>query len=70
MPPRRRVLIVVLAIVTGVTVVMVLLYRPGDDKRGKPRAVPVPQACKPGQTTDCVGGKADVIVLPAASVPR
>jgi hypothetical protein len=67
LPLRRRLLIIVLAIVTAVTIVLLLLNRPGDPKRGMPRAVPEAPRCGPGQSRDCVGGKADVIVVPASA---
>jgi hypothetical protein len=70
LPLRRRILIVVLAIVTAVTIVLLLLNRPGDPKRGMTRVVPEPAPCATGQSRDCVGGKADVIVVPASAVPR
>jgi hypothetical protein len=70
LPLRRRLLIVALAVVTAVTIVLLLLSRPGDPKRGMPRAVPEVPRCGPGQARDCVGGKADVIVVPASAASR
>jgi hypothetical protein len=63
---RRRLLIFGLAIATAITVVLTLLYPPGGIQRPPPGAGPDRARCGAGQTTDCVGGKADVIVLPAA----
>lgn len=60
---RRRLLIVLLAVATAVTVVMLLLDPPGGVQRKRA----VPQPCAPGQTEQCVGGRADVIVTPPAS---
>jgi hypothetical protein len=75
-PWRRRLLILVLAIVTAITVVLTLLYPPGGVQR-KRHAAPDAPRCASGQTTDCVGGTAAVIVAPAgvpasapASAPR
>ncbi len=62
---RRRLLVVLLAVATAVTVVMLLLAPPGGVQRQ--RALPLP--CADGQAQGCVGGKADVIVVPA-SAPR
>lgn len=62
LPARRRLLIAVLAVVTAITVVLTLLYPPGGVKRT--RRLPGP--CSEGRQTECVGGKADVIVLPQA----
>lgn len=74
-PLRRRVLIFVLAVVAAVTIVWLLLYRPGDAKRGLPRASSSAlPPCKPGEQRDCVGGKTEVIVVvppaEAVSPPR
>lgn len=66
---RRRLLILLLAVATAITVVLTLLYPPRGVKRVPP---PPPDAarCADGRTTECVGGKADVILQPAASTPR
>jgi hypothetical protein len=69
---RRRLLIALLAVATALTVVWSLLERPGG-VQWKPRPpAPDKARCAEGQTADCVGGKADVIMLPApaASAPR
>ncbi len=60
---RRKLLILLLAVATAVTVVMLLLDPPGGVQRKRH----LPQPCAPGQTEGCVGGKAEVIVAPAAS---
>lgn len=72
LPWRRRLLIVLLAIATAITVVMTLLYPPGGVKRKAPPPPPDTARCSAGQTRDCVGGQADVILAPApaASAPR
>jgi len=62
---RRRLLIVLLAVCTAVTVVLLLLDPPGGVQR-KRQVVAVP-LCQPGQDRDCVGGRAQVIVPPAAA---
>ena len=74
LPWRRRLLIVVLAIGTAITVVLTLLAPPGGLKRKPPADT---ARCAAGQTRDCVGGQADVIMAPApapapaqASAPR
>jgi hypothetical protein len=63
LPLRRRVLIALLAVAVAVAVMALLIYRPGDPKRG------LPFAARPAASdTPRVGGKADVIlVAPAAS---
>lgn len=66
LPPlslRRRVLIAALAVAAAVAVMALLIYRPGDPKRG------LPFAAQPAAASDPrVGGKADVILIaPAAS---
>ncbi len=63
--PRRRVLILLLAIATAVTVVLTLLAPPGGSKGPRP----VPPPCVEDGVTRCVGGKADVILLPASGAP-
>jgi hypothetical protein len=62
-PLRRRVLIALLAVAVAVAVMALLIYRPGDLKRG------VPFAAQPAASNaPRVGGKADVILIaPAAS---
>jgi hypothetical protein len=63
---RRRLLILLLAVATAITVVLTLLYPPGGVKRKRP-PVPEPPRCSEGQSTDCLGGTAQVIVAPPAS---
>lgn len=70
---RKRALILLLAVTTALTIVYVLLIPPTP----VPRVAPQPPAdvarCAPGQTKDCVGGTAGVIVAPrsaSASAPR
>jgi hypothetical protein len=60
---RRRMLVLLLAVATGVTIVLTLLSPPG----GVQRVRKLPQPCAPGQTEHCVGGKAEVIVPPASA---
>ncbi|HLL17282.1 MAG TPA: hypothetical protein VK439_00725 [Rubrivivax sp.] len=63
---RRRLLIVVLAVCTAVTVVLMLLERPGAVQHT--RQVQSAPLCKPGEDQGCVGGKVDVILsAPVAS---
>jgi hypothetical protein len=64
---RRRLLVVLLAVATAATVVLVLLDPPGGVQRKRPVA-PGPAPCAEGQSTNCIGGKADVIV-PVAPQP-
>jgi len=66
---KKQVLVVVLALLTASTVMLSMLYRPGSAPP-PPRAVaPDAARCAPGQTTDCVGGIAAVIALPASTAP-
>jgi hypothetical protein len=62
---RRRLLVAALALATVVLVVWLLTERPGGVKRPPPGAGPDRARCGPGQTDDCVGGKA-VVIVPAA----
>lgn len=67
-PRRRRLLTLLLAVSTAVTVVMLMLDPPGGVKRVK--RLPADAApCGAGQTTDCVGGMATVIVPSAPVAP-
>lgn len=66
---RRRVLIVLLAVATAWTVGWLILEPPGGVKRPRPAPPgqrPDAARCAEGQSADCVGGKAMVIVPPAA----
>ena len=66
---KVRVLVVVLALATAATVLLSIIYRPGSPPP-PPRAVaPDAARCAVGQTTDCVGGMAAVIALPAGAAP-
>ncbi len=68
-PLRRRLLVLLLAVATAVVILLMLIYRPGDAKRGMPLAV---REASPAAAS-AVGGKADVLLLPApgaASLPR
>jgi hypothetical protein len=62
----RRILILVLAVVTTLVIVWALVTRPGHVPH-----VPLPRPnappCSAGQTQHCVGGQLDVLVLPRAA---
>jgi hypothetical protein len=60
MPWRRRLLILLLAVATALTIVLTLLSPPGGVKRVR-RLPDEPARCLPGQSSDCVGGTARVI---------
>jgi hypothetical protein len=63
---RQRLVIIALTVATVVVLWLVLLLRPGF------RVEPIPGTerapCPPGQTTGCVGGQADVLLIPAQPV--
>ncbi|MBU6260933.1 MAG: hypothetical protein KGL18_19575 [Burkholderiales bacterium] len=63
--PRRRLLIVLLAVATAGAGILTMLERRGQILRNRP-SVPV---CKSGQRVGCVGGMAELIMAPAASAP-
>ncbi len=65
-PWRRRLRNAVLAVVTAIGVVLLLLYPPGGIQRKAPPPPPDTARCADGQDTDCVGGRATVIVAPTA----
>lgn len=64
MNARRRLIIVLLAIATTMVLVLTLVSPPNGAKR---TGVAVPQ-CSASQSTECVGGKADVIFVPLSAV--
>ncbi len=68
---RQRLVIVAVAVVTVVVLWLLLLYRPGGHPRVFPPSPPASSSlpCPPGQSSGCVGGQADVLLLPAASAP-
>ena len=71
--PRRRLLIVLLAIGTAVTIILTLLAPPAGSEHRHDVSTPDVLRCRAGNTSQCVGGKADVIVVPAlhaASAPK
>ncbi|HJV71194.1 hypothetical protein [Ideonella sp.] len=61
---RQRLVIVAITVATVVALWMLLLLRPGFHARPIPGTPLAP--CPPGQTSGCVGGKADVLLIPAA----
>ena len=66
-PLRRRVLIAVLAVATATTLIMMMLERTGAPELPRPPPAAGPARCAEGQLSGCLGGKADVILVPAAS---
>jgi len=70
---RRRLLIAVLAVLTACTLLLYMLGRRGDILQGRVPAAQLPQlpidvaACKPGQSSGCVGGMASIISLPTSA---
>jgi hypothetical protein len=61
---RQRLWIAVLAVATAATVLLSLIYRPGGVKRSAAVVAPDKALCASGQSTGCVGGVAEVIVVP------
>lgn len=59
---RQRLVIIAVTVATVVGLWMLLLLRPGWHMRKFPDNA---KRCEPGQTTGCVGGKADVMLIPA-----
>lgn len=64
-PTSRRQRLVILAVAVGTVLLLwfLLIWRPG----GHYPVYPIAEqpACKPGQTTGCVGGQANVMLIPA-----
>jgi hypothetical protein len=69
-PWRRRLLILLLAVGTALTIAVLMLVPPGGIRRKLPLPPPDAARCAQGQTQDCVGGTVQVIVAPAASAAR
>jgi hypothetical protein len=67
LPRRRRWLVAALAVATAVTLITMMLERIGAPEIARPPAAAGPARCAQGQVSGCLGGKADVIVVPAAS---
>jgi hypothetical protein len=68
--PGQRLAIVAVALATAVILWLLLLYRPGGNPRRYVPSPPAPPAlCTKGQMQGCVGGQANVLLLPAASAP-
>ena len=65
MPLRRRLLIAGLAVATAVTLVLMMLERVGAPPLPRPPPVPDAARCAEGQDSGCLGGRAEVILLPA-----
>ncbi len=61
---RQRLVIVAVTAATVVGLWYLLLERPGFHV--KPLPGTGPQPCAQGQTSGCVGGRADVLLMPAA----
>ncbi len=64
---RRRLFIGLLAVATAVTLITMMLERTGAPPIPRPPAAAGPAACTAGQLSGCVGGKAEVIFVPAAA---
>ncbi|MCA6218204.1 hypothetical protein KGA65_16845 [Ideonella sp. B7] len=68
-PTSRRQRLVIIAITAAVVVTlwMLLIERPGWKVQPIPGSPLAP--CRTGQTTDCVGGQANVLLIPAGTAP-
>lgn len=62
---RQRLIIIAVTAATVVGLWMALIYRPGWHVRKFPDNA---KPCEKGQTEGCVGGKANVTLIPASSV--
>jgi len=66
-PLRRRLLVAMLAVATAATLIWMMLERVGAPEIPRSPAAAGPAVCAEGQLKDCVGGKADVIFVPASA---
>jgi hypothetical protein len=64
---RRRLLVALLAVATAVTLFIMMLERIGAPEIPRPPPPADPSVCAEGQLSGCLGGKAEVIVVPAAT---
>lgn len=62
---RRRLGVALLAVATALTLILMMLERVGAPEIPRAPAAAAPAPCAPGQTRGCVGGRADVILVPA-----
>lgn len=62
---RQRLVIIAVTVATVVGLWMLLIYRPGWKVQPIPGTPLAP--CANGQTTACVGGQANVMLLPATA---
>ena len=69
---RRKLLILLLAVATAITVILTLLKTPAGAMHTSPKpSMPDAARCDEGNSHQCVGGKADVIVVPPpANLPK
>lgn len=58
--PRARLIIIVVTVSIVLGLWYLMIYKPGWHARDLG-----PRPCLPGQTTNCIGGQADVMLLPA-----
>lgn len=69
--PRQRRIIIGVTVAVFVAMWILLVWEPGNDPKTRYPALAEPPRdqpqCKPGQTAGCVGGQANVMLLPAAS---
>jgi hypothetical protein len=65
-PLRRRLLIAGLAVATAVTLILMMLERVGAPPLPRPPPVPDATRCAEGQDRGCLGGRAEVILVPAS----
>jgi len=65
-PLRRRLLVAALAVATAVTLILMMLERVGAPALPRPPAPPGPAPCAEGQLTGCLGGKAEIFLVPTA----
>jgi type II secretory pathway component PulM len=64
---RRRLLLLALGIATALVVAWLLLERPGG-VHGRKQKADAPRCLGP-KDSECVGGKVEVIAVPAGAVP-
>jgi hypothetical protein len=70
---RQRRLIIGLTLIAFVVMWVLLIWEPGNDPQTRYPTLYEPRkdlpTCAPGQTTGCVGGQANVMLLPGSAAP-
>jgi hypothetical protein len=62
---RRRILVALLAVATALTLILMMIERVGAPALPRAPSAGGPARCADGQSDGCVGGRSEVIFVPA-----